>query len=516
MLNLNNIRFECWQTHLDNWCVLEVSGKDRVNFLHGQLTNDIKKIKIQTTELNTRLNQVGKVQSFFYVASHSEIIFIFILKEFAEELLADLNKFIIMEEVEIKRIERDIFFIGNSVLLNKEMANSFLGNYLGICGSFTFEKNDLNIPSFQELNLIKKLNGYPDLASGNIKNIFINESRLNEIAISYNKGCFLGQETVAKIENNRGAITYPFLVKLENHVEEFEMKKTEVFFNENKVGYFEGVSSFNNQDYAHMQLTRENRVIGKKISFHYQGIIFCGEVTAYPLFKASSPHELSIELFDKSVKLFNIGKTSEAIINIEKSILFESNSDNLEIKGAMLGRLEQYTEAIEVMDELIALDPTSVMAHTNKSLYLMKLGKISEAEEEKSLATVKSFEMFGNEAKFKKAKEEEKQKRQLEMSRREEMFFKVLAIDSEDAIANLGLGEICFERKNFEKAINFLKAAIHSNPNYSAAYLLLGKALENSDDRLGATEVYEKGIVIATKKGEMMPANEMQARLNKL
>jgi folate-binding protein YgfZ len=383
-------------------------------------------------------------------------------------------------------------------------------------GSFTFEKKNLNIPSSLDLNLLKKLNGFPELASGNIKNTFINESRLNEIAISYSKGCFLGQETVSKIENNRGATTYPFLVKLENDAEDFEILKTEVFFNENKVGYFEGVSSYDNQIYAHMQLTREKRVIGKKINFNYNGISFCGEVTAYPLFKASSPRDLSIELFDKSVKLFNEGKTSEAIINIEKSILFEINSDNLEIKGAMLGRLEKYTDAIEVMDELIAYDPTSVMAHTNKSLYLMKLGKISEAEEEKSLATVKSFEMFGNEAKQKKAKEEEKQKRQLEMNRREEMFFKVLAIDSEDAIANLGLGEIFFERKNFEKAISFLKVAINSNPNYSVAYLLLGKALETSGDGFGAKEIYEKGIMIATKKGEMMPANEMQARLNKL
>ena len=46
------------------------------------------------------------------------------------------------------------------------------------------------------------------------------------------------------------------------------------------------------------------------------------------------------------------------------------------------------------------------MAHTNKSLYLMKLGRIEEAEEEKSNAAVKSFSYFGEEAK--KKKEDEK------------------------------------------------------------------------------------------------------------
>ena len=38
------------------------------------------------------------------------------------------------------------------------------------------------------------------------------------------------------------------------------------------------------------------------------------------------------------------------------------------------------------MDKLIEVDPDSIMAHSNKSLYLMKLGKIEEAEVEKEKA----------------------------------------------------------------------------------------------------------------------------------
>ena len=54
------------------------------------------------------------------------------------------------------------------------------------------------------------------------------------------------------------------------------------------------------------------------------------------------------------------------------------------------------------MDDLLQVDPESIMAHTNKSLYLMKLGKIEEAEKEKDLATVKSFKKAGQDAKNKK------------------------------------------------------------------------------------------------------------------
>jgi tetratricopeptide (TPR) repeat protein len=46
----------------------------------------------------------------------------------------------------------------------------------------------------------------------------------------------------------------------------------------------------------------------------------------------------------------------------------------------MLGRIERFEEAITWMDKLLSVNPQSVMAHTNKSLFLMKLGKIEEAE----------------------------------------------------------------------------------------------------------------------------------------
>ena len=41
------------------------------------------------------------------------------------------------------------------------------------------------------------------------------------------------------------------------------------------------------------------------------------------------------------------------------------------------------------------------MAHTNLSLYYMKIGEIELAEEHKAQATVKQFEVLGDEAKVK-------------------------------------------------------------------------------------------------------------------
>src|SRR5690606_13729384 len=100
--------------------------------------------------------------------------------------------------------------------------------------------------------------------------------------------------------------------------------------------------------------------------------------------------------------------------------------------------------------------PKSVMAHTNKSMFLMRLGKIQEAEEEKSKATVKSFAAYGEEAKQKKAEAERVKKEREDQDRRASMFRQVLDIDAEDSIALFGLGDIALERGELKEAREYL------------------------------------------------------------
>jgi tetratricopeptide (TPR) repeat protein len=182
----------------------------------------------------------------------------------------------------------------------------------------------------------------------------------------------------------------------------------------------------------------------------------------------------------------------------------------------MLGRIEKYDEGIGWMEQLLVVNPQSVMAHTNKSLFLMKLGKIEEAEAEKSLATVKSFAAFGEEAKLNKLKSEDKKKKEEDLLRREKMFLQVLEIDEQDTIALYGMADIFFQRKFFNSAICNLEKIILNDSKYSIAYLLLGKSHEAVLAIESAMEVYKAGIAIASCKGDMMPANEMQSRLNQL
>src|SRR5690606_20306021 len=115
------------------------------------------------------------------------------------------------------------------------------------------------------------------------------------------------------------------------------------------------------------------------------------------------------ELFYRAAEYFK----NDDLIQAEKYFrlaieLAPSFADAYEGLGVMLGRQERFQEALDLMQKLSEVEPSSVLAHTNMSLYLMRLGKIEEAEEQKSLATVKSFQQFGKEAQSKDILEREK------------------------------------------------------------------------------------------------------------
>ena len=96
------------------------------------------------------------------------------------------------------------------------------------------------------------------------------------------------------------------------------------------------------------------------------------------------------------------------------------------------------------------------------------------------------------------------------------MFRQVLEIDPDDALAHFGLGELALERQCLAQAVDHLEMAIAGDPNHTAAILALGAAREGLGDSEGARNTYERGITIATKKGDASSARKMQERINAL
>ncbi len=499
-----------------DYCCLEVSGPDSERFLNGQLTNNVSELKENHFQLQARLDRGGKLKSFFYLGKSKDLFFIFIQKDLKVALVDDLERFIIMDDVEIKDHQKDLW-VHWSFYANHFEESGFKGELCGAPCIITFEKPKDN--QAQELSDKKReslfvLQGEPVWGKTAAQDQLVTDTVVNLKGVSLVKGCFLGQETVAKIETRRGGAYFPVLLK------ELSFTPTEgieLSIESRRAGKILWQGTVDDKPIAVASLLRDFRVKGRKLSFSCEERSFSAVVEYIPLYESLPSDKLAESLFEEAVRTFQGSDEKTAIEAFETILKIDpQNEDSFEAIGVLFGRIEKYEEGIRFMDKVLEANPESVMAHTNKSLFYMRLGEIEKAEEEKAQATVKSFGQFGKEAQDKKQKEEEKKREEAEIQRRFEMFEQVLELDLHDPLANYGLADIYYQRGEAEKSIPLLEKVLDSDPKYSVGYLLLGKCFLALDEKDKAKAVFEKGIDVASKLGDLMPANEMQSKLTSL
>lgn len=93
---------------------------------------------------------------------------------------------------------------------------------------------------------------------------------------------------------------------------------------------------------------------------------------------------------------------------------------------------------------------------------------------------------------------------------------KLLEQGQDSVILRFGLGNALFKSGQAAEAIPHLKAALEFDPDYSAAWKILGKALVETGNKEEAITVYEKGLLVADKKGDRQAVKEINVFLKRL
>jgi folate-binding Fe-S cluster repair protein YgfZ/Tfp pilus assembly protein PilF len=487
---------------LSNYKVIKIIGEDAESFLHNQTTNNIKSLNDKNFHTNSLLSNKGLVESLFILLKVNQTYKIIVEESLFNKTLERLNQYLISEDVElIVDNSSYYFYLGNENVQGHE------GIFMGEQGVLSEE--DLDIPLVDDFKLFKILSGYPVYSEDFVKPTLMNNSCLTYYAYDPKKGCFPGNETVSKVESRKGAGFKDSLLIFDSEMQ-FQARD-KVTVEGKKVATIKDYINIDNKSYVVVDLLREFRVDGKQIAIDHLG---AATVKSLPLYNTLNRAEL---IYDRGVEHFQHGDDKLAEDYFKLAIKFDPKfADAYESMAVLLGRHERFDEAIKYLEQLLEVDPNSVLAHTNLSMFHMKLGNIDIAEEHKSQATLKSFEKFGEEAELKRLQEEKAAQDVQELKRREGMFKEVLEIDQDDPLANYGMGEISFNRKEYAKAKNFLEKVLNADEKYSVAYVLLGKTFIALGDNQNARNTFEKGIEIAAKNGDLMPANEMQNILSKL
>jgi Tfp pilus assembly protein PilF len=101
-------------------------------------------------------------------------------------------------------------------------------------------------------------------------------------------------------------------------------------------------------------------------------------------------------------------------------------------------------------------------------------------------------------------------------SNRSEVLKSMLAQDPANAFARYGLAMEYVNSGQFEQAIAEFQALFASNPDYPAAYYHAGRTFEKLGREDDARTIYQRGIEVTTRMGDLHTRSEIQAALDLL
>jgi len=197
--------------------IIIIKGDDKFEFIQSIISNDINILKKNISIYSSLLSPHGKFLCDFFISIKKKFFFIESHKANIPELLNKLSLYKIKSKVEIAVNEKiSIFLMNNNEAskINKELKSeislSFIDPRFGNFSRVYTEKNIDNIFSKFSMNKIS-LKSFEDLRLKNfIPNFNVdckkNESLLLELrfedlnGISFEKGCYIGQEITARMK----------------------------------------------------------------------------------------------------------------------------------------------------------------------------------------------------------------------------------------------------------------------------------------------------------------------------
>ena len=349
------------------------------------------------------------------------------------------------------------------------------------------------------------------------KNI-LPETGLEHSSVSYNKGCYIGQEVIARIKTY-GAPNFALMgLIIEGDI--LPISGGEIKIDSKKLGVIKSsIFSYSlqkNISLAYIQKDHRSPDIDLDVTIDSKP--YKVRTCLLPFYQPQTRKDHSKALQDKALKLYQEQDDLDPPIGLlrEAIELDPKNATAYEALGVFLSKQNKLDEAISLMKRLVEINPEEIMAHSNLSVYYMQQGRIEDAEREKGEATGLQFEKAISENMAKKTTENKVKQDLAEREQKISMFKQVLEIDPVDQVANFGLGSVYHDLKRYEEALPPLQTVVKEYKDYSAAYVLLGKTMEKLSLRDEAIKTYREGIAVASKKGDLMPLKEMQQKLNQL
>jgi hypothetical protein len=185
--------------HLDNRALLKITGKDSKSFLQSQLSNDVNKLDNSSIQLSAYCQHQGKILVLFWLLRSKDDFLLCFPLDLIETVKNRLQMFILVSDVKIEDVTEKYLQLG---LINENKADAYVLNdqlSLMLVDSQSAEKFTFASRQYWDKACIDNL--IPEVNSITTEKFVPQMLNLDidEIGLSFTKGCYPGQEVVARL-----------------------------------------------------------------------------------------------------------------------------------------------------------------------------------------------------------------------------------------------------------------------------------------------------------------------------
>lgn len=195
---------------LTSHVILKVTGSDAFRYLNGQITNDLKKLTTDHSLYSAVVTPKGKLVANIYLATpDNKDFYLDGSSALKESLPARLEKYLIADDATIENASEKLFLIHAWGQEAEKLPSPFFqsqNNRLGFDGCDFYYESMPDLTFFtichdETAEIFRIEAGLPKWGAELNENTLPPEVGFEERWISYQKGCYTGQEVIARLKS---------------------------------------------------------------------------------------------------------------------------------------------------------------------------------------------------------------------------------------------------------------------------------------------------------------------------
>ena len=185
--------------HLNSRALLKITGSESESFLQSQLSNDINKLDNSSVQLNAYCQHQGKILALFWVIRSANDFLISFPLDLLDSSKNRLQMFVLMSDVTITDVTEEYVKLG---VIDESLENSyFINENLSLILTNSKESSEFKFNSQEYWDKACIESFLPEINTTTTETFVPQMLNLdiNEVGVNFSKGCFPGQEVVARL-----------------------------------------------------------------------------------------------------------------------------------------------------------------------------------------------------------------------------------------------------------------------------------------------------------------------------